>query len=91
MATRHRDKSATPLLMVHMSLGVDQFGQHHHFDARTDTVHVVDPDDGRVHVEDVSDRDVDEWMTFVGERRGWARRDYGVGLDTMLARGLEGH
>jgi len=90
MATTHDNKNRTPLLMPHVLLGVDGFGMYHHFDARAERVHVVDPDGDRTHTEDLHGRPVEDWMAYVGDMRGWTRKEYGVGLDQILARALEG-
>jgi len=87
MATTPRDKNPTAKLFDHMVLGIDGVGHVHHYDARAERVHVVS-DAGRELTERVGD--VDDWMAFVAERRGWQTREYGVGLDTILARALEG-
>jgi len=90
MATRRRPKNASPILMSHIVLGTDGFGMIHHFDAAREAVHVVDADEGRTHVEPVEGRPVEDWMAFVADKRGWRRKQYGVGLDQLLARSLEG-
>ena len=90
MATTPPDKNRTPLLMPHVPLGVDGFGMHHHYAAVSETVHVVDPDEGRTHTESVAGRPVEDWMAYVADKRGWRRKEYGVGLDQLLARALEG-
>ncbi len=89
MATRRKRKNAPPILMSHIVLGTDGFGMTHHFDAAREVVHVVD-DEGRTHVEPVEGRPVEDWMAFVADKRGWRRKQYGVGLDRLLARSLEG-
>lgn len=87
MTTTPRDKNPTAKLFDHMVLGIDGVGHVHHYDACAERVHVVS-DAGRELNERVAD--ADDWMAFVAARRGWQTREYGVGLDTMLARALEG-
>jgi hypothetical protein len=76
--------------MPHIVLGTDGFGMIHHFDAAEEEVHVIDPAEGRMHIESVDGRPVEDWMAFISDKRGWSTKQYGVGLDQLLARSLEG-
>jgi hypothetical protein len=84
------DQESTAVRPTYVPLGVDAEGRHHVYRTTNETVHVVGRDCGREHVEPIGRRPVDEWMTFVAERRGWDRRDYGQGLGAAVARALGG-
>jgi len=61
----------------HVVMGVDDTGAVHHYHTPTETVHVVDSDEGRQHREDISDpRDDTRWVAYVGQQRGWADQWY---------------
>jgi hypothetical protein len=73
---------------TYIQLGTDAADRQHTYRTADETVHVV-CDGDRVHVERLDGRSVDEWMAFVGERVGWTRAVYGVGIAEMTARALE--
>lgn len=52
-------------------LGIDADGAHHIYQTRFDRVVVVDPDSGIVHVQDLGEKDVDDWMVHVEDDRQW--------------------
>lgn len=81
-----RTQDSTAVRPPTVFLGVDSAGAHHVYRTRTETVHVVHPDRGRTHTERLRGRHADEWMAFVADRRGWARRDYGVGFTELMRR-----
>lgn len=83
--TRH-DKSRG-YRPTHIVLGTDAAGATHHYHTPTETVHVV-RDGTREHVELLCGRPVDEWIMFVREVRGWADRQYGLGIADLVERAL---
>jgi hypothetical protein len=73
----------------YLSLGTDGQGASHCYRTTDDTVIVV-VDGGREIQRPLdAETDVDGWMGFVTARRGWERKQYGVGLVEMLADALE--
>jgi len=51
--------------------GYDETGSKHMFDPIRAQVIVVDGDDGVEHVEQLARDQVQKWIAFVHERRGW--------------------
>jgi len=74
----------------YLPLGTDGKGASHIYRTADRTVIVV-ADGGRELQRQLDSRtDVDDWMDFVTEQRGWERKQYGVGLVEMLTDALEG-
>lgn len=58
-------------------LGIDADGAHHVYQTRLERVVVVDPDAGEiVHVQDLGEKDVDDWMRHVENDREWELPTY---------------
>jgi len=72
----------------YFELGVDERGARHLCDTTTETVHIVHPDGsrGRRHLDGGS---LDDYMDAVDDDLGWHRREYGVGLTTLLVRSFD--
>ena len=96
--TRRNEASGTDRRIVpgrpsYFVAGVDSVGYHHVFRTFANEVLVVDADRGRIeHRYDFDDlsanHDLDAYMEFVDERRGWDRRSYGVGIGELIERAL---
>lgn len=56
-------------------LGTDDEGADHVWRVHADVVIVVD-DTERIHVEQLAPKHVDDWIAYVGMRRGWETRRY---------------
>lgn len=69
---------------AYFELGIDERGNHHVRDVRTESVHVVAPTSERERVT-VPNGQTDAYVEFVADRAGWARLSYGAGLVDMLA------
>ena len=74
----------------YINLGTDGDGATHTYRTTDETVHAVAADGTREHVEQLAGASVDDWMAFVADKRGWADRQYGVGLVEILADAMEG-
>jgi len=74
----------------YLALGTDGEGASHTY-RTTDRTVIVVADGGREIQRALdAETDVDDWMDFVAARRGWERKQYGVGLVEMLVDALEG-
>lgn len=69
-------EKCTDVRPTYIVLVTDADGADHIYRTDDETVHVV-TDAGRDRVEQLGARSVDEWITFVDERRGWRHRSYG--------------
>jgi hypothetical protein len=92
-AATDTDRRIVPGRPSYFVAGVDSEGHHHVFRTFANEVLVVDPDRGRVeHHYDFdelsADHDLDAYMDFVDERRGWRDRSYGVGIGELIERAL---
>ena len=57
-------------------LGTDAAGATHHHSPYDDRVVVVTPDGDIAHVEALGERDVEAWIAYVDEKRGWENLNY---------------
>jgi len=79
----------TAVRPTYFDLGTDTEGAHHTYCTLTDEVHVVQ-DGAREIVQELDGRDIDDWMDYVQQERGWSRKLYGVSLGEVLVDGLRG-
>jgi hypothetical protein len=56
---------------TYIRLGVDTEHASHVYRTTDETIHVVDADGNREHVEALDGRSVHEWMDYVRTERGW--------------------
>jgi hypothetical protein len=74
----------------YIALGTDADGATHTY-RTTDRAVIAVADGTRELVETLAPgTDLDDWMDFVADQRGWADRQYGIGLVEYLADQLEG-
>lgn len=85
-----RSQERTAVRPKYISLGRDEKGAVHTYRTTDETVHVVDEDGNRTHLQPLGDKSVDEWMGYVDARRGWNKRDYGLSICDMLEMQLGG-
>lgn len=52
-------------------VGVDGDGCEHYFDQYRDTVYVLDDDQALDHLEELAPGELETWIDYVREERGW--------------------
>lgn len=78
--TCQQKSSGTDPRPTYLALGRDAEGREHVYRTFAEEV-VVIRDGQRVHIEQLGNRSVDDWMAFVRERTGWMRTDFGMRSD----------
>jgi hypothetical protein len=74
MATNTRTAENASVRPRWLYCGMDATGTDHVYNTVTRSVVAVAPDGDREHVADLAEASIDEWMSFVAQKRGWADR-----------------
>lgn len=82
-----RTQNRTAVRPTYFDLGQDAGGAWHTYCTLTDEVHVV-ADGERELVQALEGRDIEDWMAFVAQERGWDDRQYGTLFGDVLGGAL---
>jgi len=92
MSAHDRKQSAQPGRFVKWArVGTDSFGSRHYVNFERGYLYVVTASGQLEHVQDLRNAQLEEWMEYVADARGWLDRQYGGSLFDGLAELAEGN